>query len=186
MAAYGGRAMGDGLWHTPLRTNCTKTTSNDPIPTAICGRARWLPTEGRGVEDGACRTAYVGRPMAHLMPKAMRSLQIDEEGRLDAGFLEVQTRYKRFWRIFPAAAAYPLPARPGFTANGQTDGTGYMMACWVPGWSRPTQLRHIDNRFVPVRWDGRPDRLDPAFPDPRQAVTTPMMPEPLLIQRRLV
>lgn len=105
---------------------------------------------------------------------------------LRLNFFEGQTRYERFWRIFPAAAAYPLPARPGFTANGQTDGAGYMMACWVPGWSKPTQLRHIDNRFIPVRWDGRPDRLDPAFPDPRKEVETPMPPEPLLVQRRLL
>lgn len=101
---------------------------------------------------------------------------------LRLNFFEGQDRYERFWRIFPAAAAYPLPARPGFTADGKTDGTGYMMCCWRKDYSGPTVLRHLDNRLVRNRWNGRPAIkrsgkvvreavLDPAFPDPRHATS---------------
>jgi hypothetical protein len=87
---------------------------------------------------------------------------------LRLNFFGGQDRFERFWRIFPAAAAYPLPARPGFTADGKTDGTEYMLACWKQGWAGPTLLRHLDNRQVRVKWGGRPDRPDPDFPDPRK------------------
>ncbi|MEA3203313.1 MAG: hypothetical protein QOI63_988 [Thermoplasmata archaeon] len=97
---------------------------------------------------------------------------------LRLNFFEGQDRYERFWRIYPATAAYPLPARPGFTADGGTDGTGYMICCWQQGKAGPTRLRHLDNRFVQVKWNGTPALkekgvvvraavLDPAFPDPR-------------------
>lgn len=100
---------------------------------------------------------------------------------LRLNFFGGQDRYERFWRIFPAAAAYPLPARPGFTADGKTDGTEYMLCAWKQGWAGPTMLRHLDNRLVRNKWDGRPDRPDPNFPDPRDpAPWTP--PEPVVVR----
>lgn len=93
---------------------------------------------------------------------------------LRLNFFEGQDRYERLWRIYPAAAAYPLPARPGFTADGKTDGTGYMMCCWREGWQGPTLLRHLDNRHVQVRWNGRPEAPDPAFPEPRTPASGPV------------
>ena len=95
---------------------------------------------------------------------------------LRLNFFAGQGRYERLWRIFPAAAAYPLPARPGFTADGGTDGTDYMLCCWKQGWEGPTILRHLDNRLVQVRWNGRPELPDPAFPDPRKDPPPPLAP----------
>lgn len=103
---------------------------------------------------------------------------------LRLNFFEGNDRYERLWRIFPAAAAYPLPDRPGFTEDGMTDGTGYMLCCWKVGWEGPTQLRHLDNRFIENRWSQgkrelkdkqtgaitRPMVPDPRFPDPRAQV----------------
>lgn len=92
---------------------------------------------------------------------------------LRLNFFEGQERYEKFWRIYPATAAYPLPQRPGFTPDGATDGTGYMLCVWQRGYTGPTVLRHLDNRFIQARWNGRratdrrPAVLDPAFPDPR-------------------
>jgi SAM-dependent methyltransferase len=99
---------------------------------------------------------------------------------LRLNFLEGQDRYERFWRIHKPAAIYPVVARPGFTPNGATDGTGYGVMCWQQGYEGEfTVLRHLDNRFVPFKWDGTPERtrkdgtiipavLDPNFPDPRK------------------
>jgi len=94
-------------------------------------------------------------------------------------YLEGQDRYESFWRIHKASLLWALPSRPGFTPNGATDGTGYGVMCWVKGYDGPTVLDHLDNRFIPVKWDGkpavkkngvivRPEVLDPNFPDPRR------------------
>lgn len=93
---------------------------------------------------------------------------------LRLNFFAGQERYERLWRIFPATAAYPLPARPGFTPDGGSDGTDYMMCVWTPGWQGPTLLRHLDNRFVRVKWTGTKQTPDPSFPDPRTGPPVPV------------
>lgn len=98
---------------------------------------------------------------------------------LRMNYLEGQERYESLWKLFPLAAMYPLPARPGFTPNGATDGTGYAVMCWKQGYSGSSILRHLDNRLIANKWDGkpaakkdgkvvRPEVLDPNFPDPRK------------------
>ncbi len=96
---------------------------------------------------------------------------------LRLNFFGGQDRYERFWRIFPAACAYPLPARPGFTSDGKTDGTEYMMCCWVKDYAGITQLRHLDNRFVQNKWAGTPHRPDPLFYEPVAAPSARLIKE---------
>jgi hypothetical protein len=120
---------------------------------------------------------------------------------LRLNFFEGGARYEKLWRIFPAAAAYPLPDRPGFTEDGGTDGTGYMMCCWQQGYEGPTVLSHLDNRFIENRWSQgrrevkdrqtgevvRPMVPDPRFPDPRNArVVQPVAPAVAVRTRQVV
>lgn len=99
---------------------------------------------------------------------------------LRLNFFEGRERYQNFWQHYPASFVFPCPARPGFTADGGTDGTGYMLCTWVKGYEGPTILEHMDNTKGPVRWAGqtktekRAAVLDPLFPDPR-TVPQPQM-----------
>lgn len=113
---------------------------------------------------------------------------------LRLGFLEGQERYEKFWRIYPSSAIYPFPARPGFTADGATDGTAYGMMCWKQGHQGFTVLRHLDNRLTTFKWEGtpavkrkkkviRPAVRDPNFPDPRMSL--PLVQRKLTIKRRI-
>lgn len=154
---------------------------------AVYARQQGFTVEQRDLLEGGLGTydLIVGNPpfgiadelipmlLTRLRPGGVLALM------LRLNFFEGQDRYERLWRIYPATAAYPLPARPGFTPNGATDGTGYMLCCWKQGYTGPTILRHMDNRFVPAKWDGTPARkkngvvvapdvLDPNFPDPRK------------------
>lgn len=97
--------------------------------------------------------------------------------RLD--YLATAARYESFWRIFPATCVYVYVSRVGFTPDGGTDGTEYMLALWRKGFQGDTIVRHLDNRFVQNKWNGKMERrdkagrvtapavLDPTFPDPR-------------------
>lgn len=94
-------------------------------------------------------------------------------------FLGSVKRYE-WWRKSPPAVVFPFPDRPGYTADGATDGTEYAMFVWVQGYEGPTILHHMDNLGLRVRWNGKPARkdkkgritapavLDPDFPDPRR------------------
>ena len=81
---------------------------------------------------------------------------------LRLNFLSTQERYAALWSIHAPTHVYTLVARPGFTSNGHTDGTDYMVCTWQEGRTGPTTHSHLDNRSVENKWsDAR------AFPDPR-------------------
>jgi len=81
---------------------------------------------------------------------------------LRLNFLAGGKRYGTLWTKYPPARIYPLPSRPGFTADGGTDATDYMVCVWVANHTGPTIMTHLDNRNVANRWTDAT-----AYPDPR-------------------
>lgn len=72
------------------------------------------------------------------------------------------------WQTFRPRHVHALQSRPGFTANGGTDGTGYGFFVWKQGFDGDTTLSWLDNRLIENRWTrGDTARADPRFPDPR-------------------
>lgn len=82
---------------------------------------------------------------------------------LRLNYLAGQKRYDSIWRRAPPARVYALPARPGFTPDGKTDATDYMVAAWQKDSDQACVLSWLDNRSVLNKW-GEVDE----FPDPRR------------------
>lgn len=140
-----------------------------------------------------------GNPPFSLLDKIVPHL-IDEaipEGGVLAmhartNWLEGRERLHKIHRRYKTSIMMPFAARPGYTADGATDATGYAMFVWVKGYDGPTIQEHIDNTDIQVRWNGTPTRkkngvivkeavLDPKFPDPRTRPVPPMRP-PSMVQ----
>jgi len=109
---------------------------------------------------------------------------------LRLNFLAGQERYDALFASRPPAFVMPLPARPGFTANGGGDGTDYAIYVWTAEITKPgeTRLCHLDNRLVENRWSqGSKTRGidDPRFPDPRiNKAPTPIQKETILVKAK--
>ena len=71
---------------------------------------------------------------------------------LRLGYLGGQERYRRFWSRWPPSLVYVLPKRPGFTPDGRTDSSEYMVCVWSNRGEGPVGVRHLDNLDVECRW----------------------------------
>jgi len=105
--------------------------------------------------------AFIPLLLKHLRPRGVLAFI------LRLNFLATQERYGTLWSIHTPTKVDTLVARPGFTPNGHTDGTDYMVCAWQEGHVGPATLGFIDNRFVKNRWKNAG-----VFPDPR-GVRTP-------------
>lgn len=74
---------------------------------------------------------------------------------LRLNYLAGQERYRGFWSRWPPSLVYVLPKRPGFTPDGKTDQTDYMVCVWSRR-GGPVGVRHLDNLDVECRWAPEP------------------------------
>jgi len=100
--------------------------------------------------------AFIPLLMRHLEPGGVLAFI------LRLNYLAGAARYAELWSKHGPARIYPLPKRPGFTRNGHTDATDYMVCVWVDGHRGPAVLAHMDNRRTVNRW------ATESFPDPRK------------------
>lgn len=97
-------------------------------------------------------------PFKHAEAFIEKSLKIIQDQGVVAfilrlNFLGSQERYQKFHKRLPLAHVYVMPARPGFTADGRSDSTEYMVVVYLKGREdgNPT-FSWLDNRAIRNRW----------------------------------
>lgn len=190
---------GTGIWIPEMRKVWPKATIKGiELNPELSGYARnlGLDVDTQDIMHASLRKQYdavCGNPPFSLLDKIVPHLHdeaIPDDGGVLAmharlNWLEGRDRLHKVHRRYKASIVFPMSARPGYTADGGTDGTGYAMFCWVKGYDGPTILEHMDNTDIQVRWDGTPAKkkngvvvkeavLDPLFPDPRKRKPQPV------------